>query len=131
MTGHRPWEHDWPRRDEARVAQPEVPRHRSRKNTRRWCRGKVGVEHDRATRVSRNVTYRLTRDPTSRVCYRPEWYPTSWWCNHEHYCTVCGKILRWSLGEDCPDFTVEVTRRPSLRRRLRNETEIEEGDDAT
>ena len=23
-----------------------APRHRSRKNTRRWCRGKPGVEHE-------------------------------------------------------------------------------------
>lgn len=24
---------------------PAAPRHRSRKDTKRWCRGKVGVEH--------------------------------------------------------------------------------------
>jgi hypothetical protein len=34
------------RRDEIRAASPEVlPAPRRRKDTRRWCRGKVGVEH--------------------------------------------------------------------------------------
>lgn len=26
-------------------AEPEVAKHRSRKDTRKWCRGRVGVEH--------------------------------------------------------------------------------------
>jgi hypothetical protein len=101
---------DWddePRLDERRAAAPDVPRHRARKNRRRWCRGKVGVEHVLDVRVSRHLSA-LNR--VGAPCYRPEWWPRSWWCNHERYCTNCGKIIDASLDDQCPDFTTEVTR---------------------
>lgn len=53
---------------------PEVPRHRNGKDTRRWCRGKVGVEHKvQAAEIHSWLTV--------------------------HRCTVCGKHVepgRWS-----------------------------------
>jgi ribosomal protein S25 len=34
------------RRDERHIKdEKEVPKHSSKKNTKKWCRGKVGVEH--------------------------------------------------------------------------------------
>lgn len=66
------------------------PRGARRKNTRRWCRGKVGVPHTLAVREG---------DPKERV---PEWFkrcgPNPWtgrWrCAEQEYCTSCGKIMR-------------------------------------
>lgn len=116
MTKGKPhYYHDWPRRDEVRDAQPVEARHRARKNRRRWCRGKVGVEHVPETRLSRYAAYRRARtDGDVPECYRAEWWPSRWWCNHERYCVNCGKIVVVSLNDDCPDFTTEVT---YLRRR--------------
>lgn len=42
-----------PKLDEARFLAPEAPPHSSRKNTRKWCRGKEGVEHKLEIRVSK------------------------------------------------------------------------------
>jgi hypothetical protein len=50
----------------------EIPKHRSYKNTRRWCKGKVGVEH------------------------KPIWIDKSKYDIHysyEYSCQVCQKIL--------------------------------------
>ena len=99
------WTNDAATRQEHRTTLPEVPRHRSRKDTRRWCRGKVGVEHQTEVRLDRPA---WKRDDVPD-CYRPEWWPSSWWCNHQEVCTVCNKILRWSLERDCPRYTEAVT----------------------
>lgn len=62
----------------------------ARKDKRRWCRGKVGVEHQPAIRKGDNYTY------ARRVC--EQWQPgkrwTRWLCCEQEYCTACGKILR-------------------------------------
>jgi hypothetical protein len=93
----------WPRRDEVRATDLPPRPQRGRKNTRRWCRGKVGVPHQVEVRVSRHAY----NDPP---CYRVEWYTGCWFCNHERACTVCGKVIDITLGDDCPLFTTEVTR---------------------
>ena len=49
---------------------PEVPRHRSSKDTRKWCRGKTGIEH----RVE--------------VSYDRPWGVV-------HFCSVCGKHIEF------------------------------------
>jgi hypothetical protein len=72
--------------------EPVAVRH-PRKNRKRWCKGKVGVEH-------RPV---IERDPfwdKYGACQ-----PRGWWsgCYHWERCTVCGKVLRRFLGADCPD----------------------------
>ena len=66
---------------------PRAPR---RKNTRRWCRGKVGVPHTPAIREG---------DPKEQV---PDWlkrcgtnsWTGKWRCAEQEYCTRCGKIIR-------------------------------------
>lgn len=107
------WDHE-PHHAIVRHNQPETGRHRARKNRRRWCRGKVGVEHVLETRLSKFVAYRRARGWDHPTCYRAEWWPQRWWCNHERYCVNCGKILVVTLDDDCPDFTNVVTwlRRP-------------------
>lgn len=64
---------------------PDEQRERTpsrRKTTRRWCRGKVGVEHQ-------TVIERDERKPWLTCRHvNPGW----WTCNHHEVCTVCGKI---------------------------------------
>lgn len=100
---------DWPRRDETQATDARPRPQRGRKDTRRWCRGKVGVEHVVETRVNKHATYRVERGVGTPSCYRAEWWPSRWWCNHEVACVNCGKILVVSLEDDCPDRTDEVT----------------------
>lgn len=53
---------------------PEVRPHRSKKNTRKWCKGKVGVLHD---------VYLVK-------VYQPEfWFRKEMWCSWE--CKTCKK----------------------------------------
>lgn len=100
----------WEKRmDEARIEAPEVPSHRARKDKRRWCRGKVGVEHTPAIRFSQHRDWWANhpKNPREVSC---AWWPWGvyaykrWSCYHEEACTSCGKILRHSLERDCPDF---------------------------
>lgn len=113
-----------PKLDEARVLAPEAPPHssRGRKNTRKWCRGKEGVEHKLETRVSKWGVSILTRFPESDYAgcgwrQRSRWtitategrsygpIPGEWRynCNHEEYCTECGRIMKHQLrANDCP-----------------------------
>lgn len=122
---------DWaakrpPTLDEQRVAAGESVPHRSRKNTRRWCRGKVGVEHRPGVRMGRWGVYAQAQgypacrwEEKSHWVYQlladkrvatwegtGEWF---WRCYHEDHCTACGKVLGVNLngvGPDrCPDLT--------------------------
>jgi hypothetical protein len=76
-------------------------RERGRKDTRRWCKGKPGVEH---------VPVIVFRPWYGRECRPPqEWAarlcPSGWDCEHREVCENCGKILRepWKLAkEECP-----------------------------
>lgn len=101
---------DEPRRDELRAHVRDVAPHRSRKDRRRWCRGKVGVEHVLDVRLNKYTESLRYHDPGRPTCFRPEWWPTSWWCSHERYCTRCGKILVASLDRECPEYTTAITR---------------------
>ncbi len=91
-----------PKLDEARALAPETPQHRSRKNTRRWCRGKAGVEHQLAV-----VKHAYIGPPEDRTCL---WWPwgkekyRTWHCCHVERCTECGKNLRHLVGRECPDW---------------------------
>lgn len=76
-------------------------RHRAKKDRRRWCRGKKGVEH---------VTEIVMYTPSWWDQYHEEERSCFWWrgahiwrCYHQEICTNCGKILQHTLGDDCPD----------------------------
>lgn len=60
--------------------EPEVPRHKGKKNTKKWCKGKRGVEH---VPVLREKTYKSNRDGQIRVMYR------------YNECEKCGKHLSY------------------------------------
>lgn len=119
----RNWGWDGPRLEDARSLAPETPAHRSRKSTRKWCRGKEGVEHVLSKRISKWGVSILQRHPASLYAgcgwkQRHRWVvtaetrdwlpiPNEWKynCNHEEYCTGCGKIMKHTLkAADCPEW---------------------------
>lgn len=73
--------------------QPQAPRRK--KDTRTWCRGKVGVEHRKEIQFDTRATSK---------CRPSMWsWGDSWWCNHHEVCGECGKITRSSVASECPD----------------------------
>lgn len=98
------------RRDEVKADAPDQPRPRRHhpKSTKRWCKGKVGVEHQPGEPEA-NHNYGFTTKWNTPLCHvSPAWARgvrgiRGWWCNHYIRCKVCRKILRQDLGEDCPD----------------------------
>lgn len=77
---------------------------KTKKNTRKWCKGKVGIEH---------VPVIVLRDDQNRGyeqrCHvgKTWWHynDRNWWCNHQRRCGVCTKILDYYLpSAECPDF---------------------------
>ena len=90
---------------------------RAKKNTRKWCKGKVGVEHE--IEIVRHHYY-ASHD---RKCH---WWDIvlrggevkdrRWICYHAQRCVFCGKYVataRWGVSEAvtrniCPDFRGEA-----------------------
>lgn len=91
-----------------RAAVERVIPWRSRKNTRRWCKGKPGREHQ----VAVTLRARWGHDD----CHQPRWRTTTgkpgreWLCYHVESCTACGKVLRCLKDEECPIY--QELRRP-------------------
>lgn len=77
--------------------------HKKKKNTKRWCKGKVGREHVPEITKS-NYGYGM-------ICKYPSWTIRGsgervkvYICWHQKSCKVCGKVLEWTLYKDeCPD----------------------------
>jgi hypothetical protein len=111
---------------EAAAADPEPARRApKRKNTRRWCRGKPGVEHQLAPAINsyygkayvcgwRETGYYKSVGPPPvfpkgvpvpkyRRWGKREFVVTGreWRCFHEWQCTACGKWL--GPVPECPD----------------------------
>ncbi|HEX4393325.1 MAG TPA: hypothetical protein VH084_17550 [Mycobacterium sp.] len=111
-----------PKLDEARVIAPETPpTPRAKKDRRRWCKGKVGVDHKLIIQKSKNSHY-------AQVCcgWRCEHHWTAFlhgkrWtatgevffsCRHQRACVNCGKILEhYGVGRECPDWTPKPEKR--------------------
>lgn len=89
-----------PRRDEP--LQQEVGRHRARKNTRDWCKGKVGRPHELGEpRRKYGLACRVSlwfRQPGGQAVGAPSWY-----CAHYETCQRCGKMLYPVDPLNCPD----------------------------
>lgn len=121
------WDGTKPKLDEAKFLAPDTPKHRSKKNRRKWCRGKTGVEHVPELQLSKWTQYHLASgklNPGNRwsrqhlECHWDEgqhwefvdgkmhWAGNgefAWACRHEYWCANCGKILD-KVGRNCPDF---------------------------
>jgi hypothetical protein len=85
---------------------PDAKEHRERpqrrkKDTRRWCKGKLGRKHKPGI---------VFDDRFQRPCApAPAWAQKlkGWWwmCHHIEICTVCKKHLRWYVPkEECPTW---------------------------
>lgn len=83
---------------------------RGRKNTKRWCRGKVGVEH---ALVFGYRSWTLSFNRAGQPPCRPpsDWMQNrrvdEWICLHVLKCDECGKILRHLNDDECPDRPVD------------------------
>lgn len=100
----------WEDERRGRLVPPEreVPRHRARKDRRRWCGGHVGRKHEPTITLSHGGQRRVAEGRPA--CGRLSWRPTTWACAHEERCTRCGKILRRLWGRECPAYVeLEVT----------------------
>ena len=83
-------------------------RRRSRKDTRTWCKGKVGREHQTAVRIPEWVISLHARSgkpvppcgPRERTM-RNGVVQAYYSCEHRVYCTVCGKDLGLAPIETC------------------------------
>lgn len=88
------WKHDDPHDPLSDSNAPRRPR--AKKDTRKWCKGKKGVEHTPELVVHHTAT-RLQ-------CGESNWAPHRWWCRHAIRCSACGKYLNeWLTREECPD----------------------------
>jgi len=81
-----------------------------RKNTRDWCKGKVGREHELGITLG-SYPWCL-RDGgcrwLARWSLREETWTAQWVCAHHESCSRCGKVFRepWDLAAaECPAFT--------------------------
>ena len=73
-------------------------KHRSRKDTRKWCKGKKGREHVPVVQEDFRLNFEC------RVLFRWRSGEEYWHCMHHKVCSVCGKILEPTLPrEECPN----------------------------
>lgn len=84
----------------------------ARKDTRSWCKGKVGTGHVPAIVVDHAYPFRFDRRTTG-CHWRVGWSSDKaadivfWGCLHHELCANCGKVLRdrWSLpSAECPAY---------------------------
>jgi len=100
LRGIMAWdERTWDKQERTRSAP-------AKKDRRRWCKGKIGVEH------KLEVMLRKPMQIGDRIeditCRYPSWGTRSWcpWmCFHKRECVTCGKILEHGLGIECPLWT--------------------------
>lgn len=82
-----------------------------KKNTREWCRGKVGRHHAVEIRLNPQIVSMNERASRETTCHRWQYGNERyriWLCYHQIICVNCGKILTHALGADCPDRTSET-----------------------
>lgn len=96
----------------------------AKKNTKKWCKGKTGVEHKPEIRKSR---YHASMGDKAFCRWVPRWtgwrsggwdYKNPrWLCFHEEFCTTCGKITRHTIDrEECPEYKEFVPGEPVAAR---------------
>lgn len=97
MSKHDKQEGILPPRDQKRLDQDPERKPRAKKNTKRWCKGKVGREH-----VPEVVINPMWGNPN---CGESSWWPGRWSCHHMRACKNCGKRIQWALRvTECPTW---------------------------
>ncbi len=90
-------EHSKKRRDFRNSSDgPDVNVKNKKKNTKKWCGGKEGRQHQIEIILSDRYG---TKVKCGNKMFRPMWL-----CYHQEKCNVCGKILKYSLDKKCPKF---------------------------
>jgi hypothetical protein len=92
------------------IKDDEIPKHRSKKDKRRWCGGKPGREHDPIWQHSRTI----------RNSDNVEWY--------DFTCQKCGKSLDtwWRFGVDT-QMSNGVYERPEIGSREPLKRKVKDG----
>jgi hypothetical protein len=81
--------------DRRRTDQDPERKPKSKKNTKRWCKGKVGREH--VGEIVLNPIWGKSD------CGEVRWWPGRWSCYHMLACKNCGKRIQWGLRvAECP-----------------------------
>lgn len=79
-----------------------------RKSTAKWCKGKVGREHDPELVINHNFTWSGCRWNTSRFWSQKTWNEGPWRysCRHAYRCKGCGKYTEYVLKDvtQCPEY---------------------------
>lgn len=93
------WKWDDSKHPDSDLFQPRRPR--AKKDTKRWCRGKVGVEHQKTVVMGQNYSYPCKDggwfDRETRT-----WHSSGRWiCWHVIACENCGKQFVGKV--ECPD----------------------------
>jgi hypothetical protein len=70
-----------------------------RKDTRNWCRGKVGVKHVLLIRPNDPKWQYPRRERTCGPAKYLSGHP--WLCPEQEYCVECGKITKHGLDKAC------------------------------
>ena len=83
------WDGSPPPRDVRRTDPEHPPKPPGRKDRAKWCRGKVGVEHDYVITIPANTWGWECREWTS--CLPSGWKHRHYACYHRWVCTRCGK----------------------------------------
>jgi hypothetical protein len=85
-----------------------LPHHKKKKNTKKWCKGKVGREHvPHIIKSNYGVTDKCCNYAPWSVRHKNgETTPLKkYLCWHQRSCQNCGKVLEWFLSEEeCPDY---------------------------
>ena len=86
-----------------------VHRPPGKKNTRKWCKGKVGREHTPEIVVPVNAYTRSVR--RNQACHEIGWWDQAekvwhrdgqWSCAQALVCSTCQKVIK-PMVDDCPD----------------------------
>jgi hypothetical protein len=81
----------------------------ARKKTAKWCKGKVGREHESELVINHNVVRLECGWFRHRAWMQQAWHwrPYHYSCIHSYRCKNCGKYLEWVLKDvtQCPDYT--------------------------
>lgn len=82
---------------------------RGRKNTRKWCKGKVGREHQPVVTLDKNMLSLRGRlgKPLCRLPEEGEKHPLWLYCSHQVTCEVCEKVLEWTPAV-CPTTSLAL-----------------------
>lgn len=90
------------RRDYRHTSVDGVTKHKAKKNTKRWCRGKVGVEHEFENIIPQNM--RTFAYMKMDVCKNCKYHSSK---NMKFHCKQCGwyPVGEWHLGKHDHDRT--------------------------